>query len=89
MRAGFMSFDARFKTAAIKLAAAGLALTAVLAFAAPPVIRVCASLGGLRHVAALAALAVLGAVVYGGAVFAMFGSQWIAGLRRRRARPAL
>ncbi len=89
MRAGFLSFDTRLKTSAMKLAAAGLALAAVLALAAPAVIRMCASFGGLRHVAALLILAVLGAVVYGGAVIAMFGSRWIAGLRRRRARAAL
>jgi putative peptidoglycan lipid II flippase len=88
MRGGFMSFDARLKTSAMKLAAAGLALTAVLALAAPPIIRACEAFGGLRHVAALLALAVLGALVYGGAVIAMFGSRWIAGLRRRRARSA-
>jgi putative peptidoglycan lipid II flippase len=73
----------------MKLAAAGLALAAALALAAPPVIRMCASFGGLRHVAALLVLAVLGGLVYGGAVIAMFGSRWIAGLRRRRARAAL
>ena len=83
-----MSFDARLKTSALKLAAAGLALAAVLALAAPPIIRACEAFGGLRHVAALLALAVLGALVYGGAVIAMFGSRWLAGLRRRRARPA-
>jgi putative peptidoglycan lipid II flippase len=89
MRGGYMSFDTRLKTSAVKLAAAGLTLAAVLALAAPPIIRICASFGGLRHVAALLALAALGALVYGGAVITMFGSRWIAGLRRRRARPAL
>jgi putative peptidoglycan lipid II flippase len=89
VRGGFLSFDTRFKTSAMKLAGAGLALAAALALAAPPVIRMCASFGGLRHVAALLILAALGGVVYGGAVIAMFGSQWIAGLRRRRARAAL
>jgi putative peptidoglycan lipid II flippase len=89
MRAGLMSFDTRLKTSAMKLAVAGLALAAALALAAPPIIRVCASFGGLRHVAALLALAVLGALIYGGAVVAMFGSRWFAGLRRRRARAAL
>jgi succinate-acetate transporter protein len=73
----------------MKLAAAGVALAAALALAAPPVIRMCASFGGLRHVAALLILAVLGGVVYGGAAIAMFGSRWIAGLRRRRTRAAL
>ena len=88
MRGGLMSFDARLKTSAMKFAAAGVALAAVLALAAPPIIRACEAFGGLRHVAALLALAVLGALVYGGAVIAMFGSRWIAGLRRRRARSA-
>jgi len=63
MRAGLMSFDTRLKSSAMKLAVAGLALAAALALAAPPVIRVCASFGGLRHVAALLALAVLGALI--------------------------
>ncbi|MBV9969288.1 MAG: murein biosynthesis integral membrane protein MurJ, partial [Xanthobacteraceae bacterium] len=89
MRAGFMSFDARLKASALKLAVAGLLLAAVLAFAASPVIRLCASFGGLRHVAALLALALLGGLIYGGAVTAMFGSRWLAGLRRRRARAAV
>jgi putative peptidoglycan lipid II flippase len=89
MRAGFMSFDTRLKNSVMKLAVAAIALAAALALAAPPVIRICASFAGLRHVAALLALAVLGGLVYGGAVIAMFGSQWIAGLRRRRARAAL
>jgi putative peptidoglycan lipid II flippase len=89
MRAGLLSFDARLRTSVVKLAAAGVALAAVLVLAAPPVIRFCASFGGLRHVAALLILAVLGALVYGGAVTVMFGSRWIAGLRRRRTRPAL
>ncbi len=89
MRSGLLSFDVRLKTTVMKLAAAGVALAAALALAAPPVIRMCASFGGLRHVAALLILAVLGGVVYGGAAIAMFGSRWIAGLRRRRTRAAL
>ncbi len=88
MRAGFMSFDARLKTALMKLAAAGLVLTAALFAAAGPVIRLCESLGSLRHVVALLALAFLGAIVYGGMVVVLFGTRWLAGIRRRRARPA-
>jgi hypothetical protein len=32
---------------------------------------------------------VLGAVIYGGAIAALFGPQWLTALRRRRARSAL
>jgi len=86
MRAKLMSIDARLRTSAMKLALAGLALAAALLLAAAPVTRLTASAGTLGHVAALLALAVLGAAVYGGTVAAMFGSQWLAAFRRRRAR---
>ena len=48
--------------------------------------RLTESVGSLRHAAALLALAFLGAAVYGGAIAAMFGPQWLTALRRRRAR---
>jgi uncharacterized integral membrane protein len=41
----------------------------------------------LRDEAALAILTVLGAVLYGGMLFAFFGRGWIAALRRRRGQP--
>jgi len=88
MRAKLMSFDTRLKTAMMKLAVAGLVLTAALFIAAAPVIRLCEPLGTLRHVVALLALAILGAIVYGGMVVVMFGPGWLAGIRRRRARSA-
>jgi len=81
-----MSIDARLRTSATKLALAGLALAAALLLAAAPVTALTASVGTLRHVAALLALAVLGAAVYGGTVAAMFGPQWVTAFRRRRAR---
>jgi len=86
MRAKLMSIDARLRTSATKLALAGLALAAALLLAAAPVTALTASVGTLRHVAALLALAVLGAAVYGGTVAAMFGPQWVTAFRRRRAR---
>jgi hypothetical protein len=86
MRAKLMSIDARLRTSVMKFALAGLALVAALLLAAAPVTGLTASAGTLGHVAALLALAVLGAAVYGGAVAAMFGSQWLTALRRRRAR---
>jgi putative peptidoglycan lipid II flippase len=87
MRAKLMSFDARLRTSLVKLAVAGLALAAALLLAAAPVMRLTGSAGTLGHVAALLALALLGAVVYGGAIAAMFGRQWLTVFRRRRARP--
>jgi putative peptidoglycan lipid II flippase len=89
MRANLMSFDARLKTSVVKLALAGLVLAAALLLAASPVIRLCDSIGALRHVAALLTLALIGALVYGGAVAAMFGPQWLTAFRRRRARQVL
>jgi putative peptidoglycan lipid II flippase len=86
MRAKLMSIDARLRTSVMKFALAGLALAAALLLAAAPVTGLTASAGTLGHVAALLALAVLGAAVYGGAVAAMFGSQWLTAFRRRRAR---
>ena len=44
-------------------------------------------LAAWKGLAALLALALLGAVVYGGAIAAMFGRQWLTVFRRRRARP--
>src|SRR5580700_2011270 len=87
IRAGLMSFDARLKTSTVKLALAGLALAAALLLAAAPVTGLTESAGSLRlggfqldlrHVAALLALALLGAAVYGGAVAAMFGPRLLA-----------
>jgi putative peptidoglycan lipid II flippase len=89
MRAKLMSIDMRLKTSVVKLAAAGVALAAALLLAAAPVIRLTESMGALRHVVALLALGVLGAVIYGGAIAALFGPQWLTAFRRRRARSAL
>jgi putative peptidoglycan lipid II flippase len=89
MRAKLMSIDARLRTSMAKLALAGLALAAALLLAAAPVMRLTESAGSLGHVVALVALAVVGAAVYGGAVAAMFGPQWLSAFRRRRARSVL
>jgi putative peptidoglycan lipid II flippase len=86
MRAKLMSFDARLRTSLVKLALAGVALAAALLLAAAPVVRLTQSAGTLRYVAALLALAVLGAAIYGGAIAALFGRQWLTVFRRRRAR---
>ncbi len=61
---------------AFSVGLAGIALGAALLAAAGPVMRYCEAFGALRFVAALAALAMLGAAVYGGAVAAMLGRRW-------------
>jgi putative peptidoglycan lipid II flippase len=85
VRAGFVRRDNDLLRAVAKLAAAGLALGLVLWFAQRPALDLFASWGGLRDLMGLALLAAIGAMVYGGAVLVLFGPQWLARLRRRRA----
>jgi putative peptidoglycan lipid II flippase len=84
-RRKLMGVDDRLRSSAGKLALAGIVLAAVLFTAAGPVMRQCESFGTLRYAAALGALMVVGLVVYGGAVAAMFGSRWFRAFRRGQA----
>jgi putative peptidoglycan lipid II flippase len=84
IRAKLLHVDERLRSSAIRLAVAGVLLAVVLAAAAGPMTELCRPLGSLRYVAALAALAVLGAAVYGGIIAGLFGSQWLAAFKRRR-----
>jgi putative peptidoglycan lipid II flippase len=86
-RAGLITYDARLKQSAAKLLAAGLVLAIVLGLAQAPVAALVQPMPALRDEAALAILTVLGAVLYGGMLFAFFGRGWIAALRRRRGQP--
>ncbi len=83
MRAKLFRFDARLRSSVVKFAIAGVALGAMLLAAAGPVIRRCEGLGTLRNITALAVLAALGAVVYGGIVATVFGPEWFTTFRRR------
>jgi putative peptidoglycan lipid II flippase len=85
MRAKFLVVDARLRSSAASLMLAGVALGAALLLAAGPVMRYCEIFGGLRFVAALAALAALGSVVYAGMVAVMLGPRWFAAFGRARA----
>jgi putative peptidoglycan lipid II flippase len=85
VRAKLARIDDRLRSSAVRLATAGLLLTAVLLIAAGPVMRVCESFGQLRFLASLATLGALGAAVYGGAIAAMFGPQWFNAFRGGRA----
>lgn len=83
-RVGRMDLSDDLKRAIVRLAAAGVALALVLYLAQSPVASLFQSWSRLRDAATLTVLAVIGALVYGGAVIALFGRQWLAALRRRR-----
>src|SRR5262249_3500366 len=85
-RAGLFSLDDRLKKSVTKMAGASLALTAVLWLAQAPVVELCRALPRMRDESALAVLAVLGAIVYGGLIAVLFGREWQGMLLRRRGR---
>jgi len=74
-RAGRMAPDRELIRAVTKLAAAGLILAVALWLAH-------AGMSGLGDVAALIALAILGALVYAITILALFGKSWLTGLWR-------
>ena len=73
-RRGLIGFDARLLRSTLKLAAAGIALAAALWLAKAPVLRAFGAWPVFGSPAALAALAAIGALVYGAALMALFGS---------------
>jgi putative peptidoglycan lipid II flippase len=87
-RAGLIAIDERLRRSAVRLAAAGVALAAALGIADRLFDRLLAGLP-LRAELALAALALLGAIVYGGALALLFGREWLSAFRARRRRPAV
>jgi putative peptidoglycan lipid II flippase len=85
VRAGHLRRDPELARTIAKLAAAGLALALVLGFGQRPALGLFAAWGKLHDLFALATLAGVGAAVYVGMVLVLFGPQWMARLRRRRA----
>jgi putative peptidoglycan lipid II flippase len=83
-RQGHFVLEASLRSAMARLAAAGIALAVALWLAHGPVTALFAGWSSWRDESALAVLAVLGAVVYGGIVLALFGRQWLATLRSRK-----
>jgi putative peptidoglycan lipid II flippase len=83
-RQKLITIDDRLRKSAVKFAAAGLALAVALFICERPVASLFAGVR-LREEATLASLALLGVLVYGGAVLALFGKQWFAAFRGRRA----
>jgi putative peptidoglycan lipid II flippase len=82
LRAGFVSFDAAFKRAVMKLLVAGLALFASLWVAQWPVLAMTAGFPGRHTWLALLLLAFIGALTYGAAIFGLFGKAWVASFWR-------
>jgi putative peptidoglycan lipid II flippase len=82
-RAGLFGLDDRLKRSIIKVFIAGLALALVLLLAQDPVLELYRTWPRLREEAALATLAIIGALVYGGLITVLFGRQWLAAFRRR------
>jgi putative peptidoglycan lipid II flippase len=82
MRAGLLTGQPEFRRALLKLAAAGGVLAVALYIAEWPIAQ---SVGNwrFRDEAALAALAGIGLLVYGGMILTLFGPQWLRPLRRR------
>jgi len=76
-RAGFAGIDDRLRQSVPKLAAAGVVLAVALYLAVTPVMNL--GIGGLlwRDEVALAVLIVIGALVYGGTLLALFGTRWL------------
>jgi putative peptidoglycan lipid II flippase len=83
-RKSLITLDDRLKRSAGMLAIAGLALAAVLFFGERAVAPMFADWPAFHDVATLVVLAVIGAVVYFGVVFALVGKQWLAALSRGR-----
>ncbi len=80
-RVRLITADAELGKTLIKLAAAALALALVLAIAAPLVTELLSSWSRFRDESELALLMLLGGLVYGGLVLALFGRRWLSLMR--------
>ncbi|MFZ0610167.1 MAG: lipid II flippase MurJ, partial [Xanthobacteraceae bacterium] len=81
-RARVLVADTELKASLTKLAAAGGALAVALLVADPIVTRLLSSWSRFRNESELALLALIGGLVYGGAVLVLFGRRWLALMRR-------
>jgi putative peptidoglycan lipid II flippase len=84
VRAGHMHSDARLTQSTVKLLIAGVVLGLVLWLANGPLAS--AITGRHADVLRLAAQVVLGGIVYGGIVLALFGRDWLKAFRARAGR---
>jgi putative peptidoglycan lipid II flippase len=81
-RRGLIGLDPDLRRAVLKIAAAGIALWGALWLGQSLAAHWVPDDVALRDEARLALLVAIGAVVYGGAVLALFGRQWLAAFRR-------
>jgi putative peptidoglycan lipid II flippase len=86
-RRDLIRIDDQLKAAAGKLALAGIALAVTLYFGMRAIPGWLSGWPALREEAVLALLVMLGGAVYFGIVFALFGRQWLAMLKRRAETP--
>jgi putative peptidoglycan lipid II flippase len=82
-REGHITFGPALRRSVLRLVAAGIALAFTLLLLQGPIGSLFASWPRLGDAAALAALACVGALAYGGVVMALFGPQWLSAWRRR------
>ena len=82
VRRDYLQFNRAFVISLIKLAVAGTVLAAALWFASRWLATALARMPSLKDESALGILIVVGAVVYGVAIFALFGRRWLASLVR-------
>jgi putative peptidoglycan lipid II flippase len=81
-----MPRDERLRRSVVRFGIAGLVLAAVLWLSHAPVAGWVGNGHGLRDLATLGVLAVIGAVVYAGIVVVLFGSGWLAAFRGKLRR---
>jgi putative peptidoglycan lipid II flippase len=86
-RAGFVASDRALKSSLLRLFAAGAVLAAALFWGAPIVINMLWSATSFRAESELLVVALLGGVVYGALIVALFGRRWLS-LTRKRAQGA-
>lgn len=82
-RRDFLAIDRRLQRAAAKIAIAGVALAAALLLCERPIRALFAGWPSLRDETTLLVLAVIGAIIYGIAVLALFGREWRAMMKPR------
>ena len=85
-RAGHMPRDERLRRSVLRFVLAGVVLAAVLWVCHAPVAGWVGDWRGLRDLATLGVLAIIGAVVYGGIVVILFGGGWLAAFRGKSHR---
>jgi putative peptidoglycan lipid II flippase len=84
VRAGLLRLDPELSRSVAKLVGAGLFMAVVLWLAHRPIAHAVSTWPSLRDETALAALAMIGGLVYGGTVFALFGRRWYSALHRSK-----